>query len=341
MPDARRGVQLYVKKVFIMDRCEELLPEYLRFMRGVVDAQDLSLNVSREILQQDRQIRAIRKGLTRKITATLKEMKEGRPETYRTFWNEFGRVLKEGLFREPDQQETLLDLCMFPSTDSSEPTDLADYVSRMKPEQEAIYYLIGENRLILENSPHLEAFRQKGYEVLLLQDTVDAIWVEQVADFQGKPFHSASQSSLELGSEEEKKEAESRLEEQRKELASLLAWLGTRLSEQIKNVQLSSRLTTSPACLVSDADDPSPTMEKLLKAMGQELPPVKRILEINPTHPVIQRLHALYSEKGDDAFLGQVAEMLHAQALLAEGGELPDISRFSHNLVDLMDRALG
>ncbi len=341
VPDARRGVQLYVKRVFIMDRCEELLPDHLRFMRGVVDAQDLSLNVSREILQQDRQIRAIRKGLTRKVTATLKEMKENRSETYRTFWNEFGRVLKEGLFREPEQQSALLELCLLPSTESSEPTTLADYVSRMKPEQEAIYYLTGENRSVLENSPHLEAFRQKGYEVLLLQDAVDAVWVEQVADFQGKPFRSASRGSLELGSEDEKKEAESRLEEQRKELASLLAWLGTRLSEQVKQVQLSSRLTTSPACLVSDAHDPSPAMEKLMKAMGQELPPVKRILEINPTHPVVQRLHALYSEKGDEPFLGQAAEMLHAQALLAEGGELPDPSRFSHHLADLMARALG
>ncbi len=341
IPDARRGVQLYVKRVFIMDRCEELLPEYLRFLRGVVDAQDLSLNVSREILQQDRQIRAIRKGLTRKVMTTLKEMKESRPETYRTFWNEFGRVLKEGLFREPEQQKNLLDLCLVPSTQATELTTLADYVSRMKEGQDAIYYLTGENRAILENSPHLEVFRQKGYEVLLLQDAVDAVWAENVEDFQGKPFRSAARGSLDLGTEDEKKEAEARLEEQRKELATMLAWLSTRLADQVKQVQLSSRLTTSPSCLVSDTNDPSPAMEKLMKAMGQELPPVKRILELNPAHPVVKRLHELYTEQGDQAFLGDVAEMLHAQALVAEGGEIPDPSRFSHLLAGLLERALG
>ncbi len=341
VPDARRGVQLYVKRVFIMDRCEELLPEHLRFLRGVVDAQDLSLNVSREILQQDRQIRAIRKGLTRKVTATLKEMKENRPEAYRTFWTEFGRVLKEGLFREPDQQKSLLDLCLLPSTESAELTTLADYVARMKEGQDAIYYLTGENRAILENSPHLEVFRQKGFEVLLLQDAVDAVWVENVPDFQGKAFRSAARGELELGTEDEKKEGQARLEEQRKELATLLAWLSTRLGNHVSKVQLSARLTTSPACLVSDTHDPSPAMEKLMKAMGQELPPVKRILEINADHPVVRRLHELYSEQGDQAFLGEVAEMLHAQALVAEGGELPDPHHFSQILASLMTRALG
>jgi len=341
VPDARRGVQLYVKRVFIMDRCEELLPEHLRFLRGVVDAQDLSLNVSREILQQDRQIRAIRKGLTRKVTATLKEMKENRPEAYQTFWTEFGRVLKEGLFREPDQQKSLLDLCLLPSTESDGLTTLADYVSRMKEGQDAIYYLTGENRAILENSPHLEIFRQKGFEVLLLQDAVDAVWVENVPDFQGKPFRSAARGELELGTEDEKKEGQARLDEQRKELSTLLAWLSTRLGDRVKQVQLSARLTTSPACLVSDTHDPSPAMEKLMKAMGQELPPVKRILEINPDHPVVKRLHELYREQGDQDFLGDVAEMLHAQALVAEGGELPDPHHFSQLLAGLIRRALG
>lgn len=341
MPDYNRGVQLYVKRVFIMDRCEELVPEYLRFLRGVVDAQDLSLNISREILQKDRQIKAISKALTRKVLSTLKDMKENRSESYMSFWQEFGKVVKEGLYRDRDQQKALLDLVMASSTDSDKLTSLADYVSRMKPGQDAIYYITGDNLSVMQNSPHLEVFKEKGYEVLLLSEPVDAVWVETVSKFQDVEFKSVLRGSLELGSEEEKKETENKLEAQRQDMAGMLTWLGQSLSEQVKEVRLSSRLKNSPACLVSASDDPSPAMEKIMKAMGHDIPPVKRIMELNAAHPVVERLQQLHSQNADDPMLGKVAEVLYSQALIAEGGELSDPSKFSGLLTELMTKALA
>lgn len=341
MPDGRRGVQLYVKRVFIMDRCEELVPDYLRFLRGVVDAQDLSLNISREILQKDRQIRAINKGLTRKVLSSLKKMKEDNKDNYKKFWQEYGKVVKEGLYRDPEQRKAILDLVMAPSTNGTELTSLADYVSRMKEGQEAIYYITGENRSVMENSPHLEVFKDKGYEVLLLDDTVDAVWVETVEKFADKEFKSVLRGSVELGTDEEKKEMESKLEEQRKNLGDMLTWLTSGLTEHIKETRLSSRLKNSPACLVSDAQDPSPAMEKIMKAMGQAIPPVKRILEVNPTHPVIVKMHELYAADPNNESLKDISELLFSQALISEGGELPNPSKFAATLTKLLNKALG
>ena len=336
----KKGVQLYVKRVFIMDRCEELVPDYLRFIRGVVDAQDLSLNISRELLQKDRQIRAISKGLTRKVLSTLADMKKDRGETYAKFWKEYGRIVKEGLVRDFNQQKALLDLVMVPSTHSQELTSLADYVSRMPAAQDSIYYITGENRAVLENSPHLESFREKGYEVLLLTDSIDSFWVEAVEKFQDKSFKSVLRADVGADDDAEKKAKEEKLNEQKKDLADLLKWMGESLSEHIKEVRLSSRLTTSPACLVADADTPSPAMEKMMKAMGQELPPYKRVLEINPTHPLIERLHALYDEKADADELKDVTELLYGQALIAEGGELAEPSKFSQLLTSVLLKVL-
>ena len=340
MPEHQRGVQLYVKRVFIMDRCEELVPEYLRFLRGVVDAQDLSLNISREILQKDRQIRAISKGLTRKTLAVLKSMKADDAEKYKVFWKEFGQVLKEGLMRDHDQQKSILEISWFPSTNSEEPTDLEGYISRMKEGQDSIYYITGENRSAIENSPHLEMFREKGYEVLLLTDPVDSIWPEAVGTYKEKAFKSVLSSEIDLSTDDEKKEAEEKLESQRKDLAAMLAWMGTGLEEKVKEVRVSPRLKQSPACLVTDVNDPSPAMEKIMKAMGHAIPPVKRIMEINPEHTIIKRLHELYSEKGSNEELKEISELLYDQALIAEGGELPDPSRFSNLLTSLMERTL-
>lgn len=339
--DFHKGVQLYVKRVFIMDRCEELLPDYLRFVRGVVDAEDLSLNVSRELLQKDRQIRAINKGITRKVLSVLGDMKKDRLEDYKKFWNEFGRIVKEGLVRAPEQKKALLDLVLLPSTHSQELTSLEDYVGRMPEGQDAIYYITGENRAVMENSPHLEAFREKGYEVLLLQDSVDPFWVDMISDYKEKEFKSVLRSDVSAGNDDEKKAKEEKLNEQKKDLASLLSWMGSSLSEQVKEVRLSSRLTSSPACLVADSDAPSPAMEKMMKAMGHEMPPVKRVLELNGDHPLVTRLHELYEEKHDDAELKSVVEVLYSQALLAEGGELPDPSRFSQNLTALLTKVLS
>ena len=290
MRDARRGVQLYVRRVFIMDDCEALVPEYLRFVKGVVDAADLSLNVSREILQQDRQISAIRRRLVKKVLSTVKTMMTDEPEKYATFWEQFGRALKEGLLSDHDNQGAILEVCSFASThDAEKPTTLAAYVERMREGQEHVYYMTGDSRTAIEASPHMEALRERGYEVLLLTDPIDEVWVDQVPGFEGKELRSIAKGQVDLETEEQKEKAGA----QREEFAGLLGWMGTTLTDEVKEVRLSSRLTTSPACLVNDEHDMSPTLEKMYRAMGQQMPTVKRILELNPTHPLVAGLKAL------------------------------------------------
>lgn len=282
----KRGIQLYVKRVFIMDDCEALMPPYLRFVKGVVDAQDLSLNVSREILQQDRQIQLMHRRLAKKVLSTVKDMMSGEPERYATLWREFGRVLKEGLLSDFENRDALLAVSSFATTHSAdEPTTLAQYVERMKDGQEHIFYLTGESRQALESSPHMEAFRAKGIEVLLLTDPVDEVWVEAVPEFDGKQLRSVAKGEVDLGTEEEKKEAGTEREKQQQEFEGLLTWMTDRLSENVKEVRLSSRLTVSPACIVSDTHDVTPALENMYRAMGQAVPHVKRILELNPGHP--------------------------------------------------------
>ncbi|MEU7620554.1 molecular chaperone HtpG [Micromonospora rifamycinica] len=339
--DGRRGVQLYVKRVFVMDDCAALMPSYLRFVRGVVDAHDLSLNISREILQQDRQIQIVRRRLVRKVLGTVKEMRTGNPERFATFWAEFGRVVKEGLLEDADNTETILDLVTVSSTHhDTEPTTLGEYVARMKEGQGEIYYATGENRTMLENSPHLEAFRAKGYEVLLLTDPVDEVWVERVGQFDGKPLRSIAKGQVDLETEEERKATEVARDQQNKEYATLLTFLGEALAETVKEVRLSSRLTTSPACIVGDANDITPTLEKMYRAMGQELPSIKRILELNPTHPLVTGLRAAHQRGDDLSSLTETAELLYGTALLAEGGDLADPARFARLLADRLARTL-
>ncbi|MFI2647775.1 molecular chaperone HtpG [Micromonospora fulviviridis] len=333
-PQGRRGVQLYVKRVFIMDDCDALMPNYLRFVKGVVDAHDLSLNISREILQQDRQIRAVRRRLVKKVLATLKELSA---ESYRTFWGEFGAVVKEGLLEDPDNTEALLDLVRAASThDPAELTTLRGYVERMKDGQTEIYYATGENRATIENSPHLEAFRAKGYEVLILTDPVDEVWVERVGAYDGKTLRSVAKGQVDLETDEEKEQAEA----ERQEYADLLTWMTGALADSVKEVRLSTRLTTSPACVVGDAHDMTPTLEKMYRAMGQEVPRVKRILELNPTHPLVTGLRKAHEQGADNAALTETAELLHGMALLAEGGELADPARFTRILADRLARSL-
>ncbi|WP_267897457.1 molecular chaperone HtpG [Micromonospora deserti] len=340
-PQGRRGVQLYVKRVFIMDDCEALMPNYLRFVKGVVDAHDLSLNISREILQQDRQIQVVRRRLVRKILATVKDLKANHPERYRTFWTEFGAVVKEGLVDDTENREALLEILSVASThDASEPTDLAGYVSRMKDGQSDIYYATGESRTMIENSPHMEAFRAKGYEVLLLTDPVDEVWVERVGQYDGRALRSIAKGQVDLDTEEEKKEAEVERERQRKDFADLLTWMSGVLADSVKEVRLSSRLTTSPACVVGDAHDITPTLEKMYRAMGHEVPPVKRILELNPGHPLVAGLRKAREQGGTEDPLKETAELLYGMALLAEGGELADPSRFTRILADRLARTL-
>ncbi|MFI6724009.1 molecular chaperone HtpG [Streptomyces atratus] len=343
MQGYKRGIQLYVKRVFIMDDCEALMPPYLRFVKGVVDAQDLSLNVSREILQQDRQIQLMHRRLAKKVLSTVKDMMSADPERYATFWREFGRVLKEGLLSDFENRDAILGVASFATThDKDEPTTLRQYVERMKDGQEHIYYLTGESRQAIENSPHMEAFRAKGIEVLLLTDPVDEVWVEAEPEFDGKKLRSVAKGEVDLGTEAEKKEAATERENRQQEYADLLAWMTDRLSETVKEVRLSSRLTVSPACIVSDTHDVTPALENMYRAMGQPVPHVKRILELNPEHPLVSGLNRAHAERGEDAGTGleETAELLHDLALLAEGGELGDPSRFVRLMADRLERTL-
>lgn len=340
--DAQVGVQLYVKRVFIMGDCDQLMPEYLRFVKGVVDAADMSLNVSREILQQDRQINAIRRRLTKKVLSTIKELQAQRPEDYRTFWTEFGRVVKEGLLSDFDNQETLLAISSFASTHSdTEPTTLAEYVERMKDGQEQIFYATGESRQQLLKSPHLEAFKAKGYEVLLLTDPVDELWVNTVTEFDGKPLQSTAKGEVDLDSEEDKAAHEAERKEQEKDFADLTSWLQQTLAEHVKEVRLSSRLTESPACLITDTFEMTPALARIYRANGQEVPVGKRILELNPGHPLVTGLRQAHSERGgEDTELAETAELLYGTALLAEGGALEDPAHFAELLAQRLARTV-
>jgi molecular chaperone HtpG len=333
--EARRGVQLYVRRVFIMDDCEALVPEYLRFVKGVVDANDLSLNISREILQQDRQIQLIRKRLVKKVLSTVKTMMEAEPEKYATFWSELGRAVKEGLLSDSENQQAILDICAFPSThDPEKPTTLRDYLARMPEGQEAIYYATGESRSALEHSPHMEAFAAKGYEVLLLTDPVDDVWVGAVPSYQDKPFTSIARGEVDLGGDDVD-------DETRKGFDPLLAWLRETLAEEVKEVRLSHRLTASAACLVGDPGDLTPTLEKMYRAMGQEPPKVKRILEVNPGHALVTGLRSAHAQRADDPELRDTARLLYGMALLAEGGELAEPAAFVSILSRRLEKALS
>lgn len=339
--DGHKGVHLYVKRVFIMDDCKELIPEYLRFISGVVDSEDLSLNISREILQQDRQIQRMQKGIVNKILDTFKSMRDNENEEYLKFWKEFGRVLKEGIYQDQDNKDALLDLVFFESTESeNELTSLSAYVDRMKPEQEAIYYMTGESRSAIENSPHLEAFKEKGYEVLILSEPVDEVWVQSVFEYKEKKLQSIGKGAVELGTEEEKEEAKKDLEKKQKKFTSLLDCLKDKLDEHVKEVRLSNRLTSSAACLVSEQSDMTPQMEAMMKQFNADMPATKRILELNPNHTILTKLQEIFDKDNNDAALGDYAELLYGQAVLAEGGQLPNPGKFSKLVAELMVNAI-
>ncbi|OQO94812.1 molecular chaperone HtpG [Saccharomonospora piscinae] len=337
--DAKRGVQLYVKRVFIMDNCEALVPDYLRFVKGVVDAQDLSLNVSREILQQDRHIQLMRRRLVKKVLAEVKAMMSDDRANYDTFWREFGSVLKEGLVEDPDNSKAILDVASFASThDAEEPTTLRDYVERTGEGQDHIYYLTGASRSMIENSPHMEAFRAKGLEVLVLTDPIDEFWVEQVGEYEGKTFQSIAKGQVDLdGDGEDSAEADKPDES---EFDALREWLSTALADDVKEVRLSSRLTSSPACLVGDTHDLPPALVRMYQQAGQEVPVAKRILELNPKHALVTSLRDAHGAGAEEAALRETAELLHGMALLAEGSELPDPQRFTTVLASRLTGAL-
>jgi molecular chaperone HtpG len=340
--DAKVGVQLYVKRVFVMGDCDQLMPGYLRFVKGVVDAEDMSLNVSREILQQDRQLTVIRRRLTKKVLSTIKTLQSERPDDYRTMWTQFGPVLKEGLMSDFDNQEALLRISSFASThNNEEATTLSEYVERMKDGQEQIFYATGQSREQLLRSPHLEAFKEKGYEVLLLTDPVDEVWVGSVTEFDGKPLQSVAKGEVDLDSEDDKATREAERQEQEKEFADLLGWLKETLGGHVKEVRLSTRLTQSPACLITDNFGMTPALARMYRASGQAVPVGKRILELNPKHPLITSLQeAQKNRAADDSSLVETAELLYGTALLAEGDMPDDPAKFAGLLADRLARTV-
>ncbi|MEQ8145075.1 molecular chaperone HtpG [Streptomyces sp. OP7] len=336
----RHGLQLYVKRVFIMDDCEALLPAYLRFVKGVVDAQDLSLNVSREILQQDRHIRMMQRRLTKKVLSSVKSMMTGDPEKYATFWREFGAVLKEGLVTDPDNRDALLAVASFASThEDGEAVTLEQYVERMPDGQDDIYFITGESREAIDNSPHMEAFRERGIEVLLLTDPVDEVWADAVGEFDGKRLRSVAKGEIDLDAREDDR-SEDEQRQQAEAYAGLLGWMRERLEDDVKEVRLSTRLTVSPACLVAGADDLTPALENMYRAMGQEVPRSRRVLELNPDHALVKGLNEAYGEREDRTELTDTAELLYTLAVVAEGGRPKDPARFVRLMADRLERTL-
>ena len=341
--DQQFGLQLYVRRVLIMEQCQHLLPSYLRFLKGVVDSADLPLNVSREMIHQDRHIKQMQNWLSRKVMDYLGQVQKEDDEKYLKFWNEFGQVLKEGVAAETDVKDRVVPLLRFQSShDPRALTSLTDYVARMKTGQNDIYFLTGESRAVIENSPHLEAFQAKGYEVLYLVDPIDEMVTGSVHEFEGKTLKSVGQGTVELGSDEERKQAEEDLADRKKTFEDLLEFLHKNLGEWIKEARLSTRLTTSPACLVGGEGDMSPQLERLLRrAKGVDgQAKNKRILELNPDHEITTKLQARFAGNQEDPALVDYAYLLLGYALLAEGSELPDPARFNRAIADLMSNGL-
>ncbi|VFR21907.1 Chaperone protein HtpG [plant metagenome] len=323
--DARRGVKLYVKRVFIMDDAEQLLPSYLRFVRGVIDSADLPLNVSREILQESRDVRAIREGSAKRILSLLEDLAENRQDDYAAFWAEFGQVLKEGTGEDPANQERIAKLLRFASTSTeggAQTVSLADYVSRMKEGQDKIYYVTADSVAAASASPHLEIFRKKGLEVLLLTDRVDEWMLSHLREFDGKPLSSVAKGGLDLESlaDDEEKKRQTEVAEQFKPLVERLQ---AALADKVKEVRVTLRLVDSPACVVVGEHELSPHLLRMLKNAGQEAPEVKPVLEINPDHALVARIR-----DAQDAEFGDWANLLLDQALLADGAQLADPSAF-------------
>ena len=330
--NARHGIKLYVRRVFIMDDAEQLMPLYLRFVRGVVDSADLPLNVSREILQESKDIEAIRKGCTGKVLGLLSDMAEKDKEKYATFWGEFGKVLKEGVGEDFANKDKIAGLLRFATTHADTPDEtvsFADYIARMKDGQDKIYYVTAETFNAAKNSPHLEVFRKKGIEVLLFSERVDEWMLSYLTEFDGKQLASVAKGGLDLGKLEDEAEKQAQ-EKEADEFKPLTEKIRTSLGERVKEVRVTHRLTDSPACLVADEHDPSGNLARMLKAAGQKAPASQPILEINPQHPMVLRL------KSEEKRFDDWAAVLFDQALLAEGGQLDDPATFVKRVNQLM-----
>jgi molecular chaperone HtpG len=326
--DQKHGVQLYSKRVFIMENCKELMPLYLSFIKGVVDAPDLNLNVSREILQQDALVKNIRKNLVKKILELLAGLEK---EKYEPFFREFGPILKTGISTDYENRDKIAALLRYQSTRSDGALiSLKEYVDRMKPDQEEIYYITGENITALSNSPHLEQLKEKDYEVLLMNDPMDEWVVRDLREFEKKPFKSAEKGDLNFEKIDDKK---------KEEYSALFEYLKTHLEAKVKEVKPSTHLKNSPACLSGDPNDMSAYLQKVLKATGQEIPPDKRVLEINMDHPLLGRIKTLYENDKESTVLKDYTDLLFDLAVVSEGGKIENPSRFSKMIGDLMVNA--
>jgi molecular chaperone HtpG len=330
----RRGIKLYVRRVFIMDDAEHLMPHYLRFVRGVIDSNDLPLNVSREILQESKDVETIRAGSVKRVLSMIEDLAENHKDKFATFWKEFGRVFKEGAGEDHANRERIAKILRFASTHKDSPDEevaLADYVSRMKPDQEKIYYVTAESFAAAKSSPHLEVFRKKGIEVLLLSDRVDEWMMSFLTEFEGKPLQSVAKGALDLGKLEDEAEKKAQ-EKEAGEFKALTDKIAGALGERVKEVRVTLRLTESPACLVADEHDMTANLQRMLKAAGQKVPMSKPILEINTRHPLVLLLR---DESAEQRF-SDLAQILFDQALLAEGGQLEDPAGFVKRLNQLM-----
>jgi len=330
----QRGLKLYVKRVFIMDDVDQFLPMYLRFVKGIVDTNDLPLNISREILQNNKKVESIKSALAKRVLGILVKLSKDNKEKYEQFWTEFGRVIKEGPAEDFANRDDIAKLLRFSTTlTDSEKQDvsLEDYVSRMKSDQDKIYYVTADNFGAAKNSPHLEIFRKKGIEVLLLSDRIDEWLVANLPEFEGKQLQSVARGDAAIA-EMEDEETKKIQEKAKDDFASVLKQIKEVLGESVKEVRVTSRLTTSPACIVADENDLNMNMQRILKAVGQEVPEVKPILELNPEHTIVQRL----KEEHDDERFADWAHILFDQAVLAEGGQLKDPATFVANLNKLL-----
>lgn len=331
--ERRHGIKLYVKRVFIMDDAEQLMPNYLRFVRGVIDSSDLPLNISREILQHNKAIDSMRNGSVKKILGLLESMASKEPEKYQQFWQEFGKVIKEGPGEDFANREQIAKLLRFASTDKDtdeQTVSLIDYVERMKAGQDNIYYITADSFAAAKNSPHLEVFRKKGIEVLLMFDRVDEWLVSSLTEFEGKQLKSVTKGELDLG-EMENEEEKQQQESVAKDFEGLVKQVEESLGEKVKEVRITHRLTSSPACLVTEEGEMSANLERILKSVGQNAPDIKPILELNPEHPLVAKLK---DESGER--FGDLASILFDQALLAEGGQLDDPAAFVGRLNQML-----
>lgn len=343
--DAERKshVKLYVNRVFISDTTKDLIPTYLRFLRGIVDSQDLSLNVSREMLQTDPMLAKIKTSITKKVLSELKKKAGKKPEDYAAFWGNFGAVLKEGLVEDPALRDRILEICRFASTENSALTTLSDYVSRCKDGQDAIYYIAGEDAAKIQQSPHLEGFRAKGVEVLLLSDQVDEFWLQHVTEFEGKPFKSITRGAADLDKIESETETDNDKDEADSEgLTALIASIKLELGDTVKDVRSSKRLTESPVCLIADEGDMDVNLERLLKRHGQLQQGMPRVLELNPNHQIIKKLaeRANSDDAKSDDLLTDAAHLLLDQARIVEGEDPLEPVEFVRRMGSVMARAL-